>query len=125
MDIIIFIYPLVLVFLPPVGKRFLRALFSCIFVVSLIKTMKQLLLITLILTVTFPALSQTAITGTIANQKDSFIRISRSTLINTDHISEIRKSFNGSLVFVMKDREGIKLSSSRRYGEVLRGHFDI
>lgn len=56
---------------------------------------------------------------------DSFIRINRSTLINTDHISEIRKGFNGSLVFVMKDNESTKLSSSRRYGEVLREHFDI
>lgn len=56
---------------------------------------------------------------------NSFIRINRSTLINTDHISEIRKGFNGSLIFVMKDKESTKLSSSRRYGEVLREHFDI
>lgn len=70
-------------------------------------------------------LTDFTITGLEEKLPDSFIRISRSTLINTDHISEIRKSFNGSLVFVMKDREGIKLSSSRRYGEVLRGHFDI
>lgn len=70
-------------------------------------------------------LTDFTITGLEEKLPDSFIRISRSTLINADHISEIRKSFNGTLVFVMKDRESTKLSSSRRYGEVLREHFDI
>lgn len=70
-------------------------------------------------------LTDFTVSGLEEKLPDTFIRISRSTLINTDQILEIRKSFNGSLVFVMKDKEGMKLSSSRRYGEVLRGHFDI
>ncbi len=56
---------------------------------------------------------------------NSFVRINRSTLINTDHIADIRKGFNGTLIFNINDKENSKLSSSRRYGELLKEHFDI
>ncbi|WP_374165924.1 LytR/AlgR family response regulator transcription factor [Arcticibacter sp. MXS-1] len=55
----------------------------------------------------------------------SFLRINRGTIINTDHIAEIRKGFNGALTFILKDKENTRISSSRRYGEMLREHFDI
>lgn len=70
-------------------------------------------------------LTEFTVTSLEEKLPDTFIRINRSTLINTDQISEIRKGFNGSLIFIMKDKEKMKLSSSRRYGEVLREHFDI
>lgn len=56
---------------------------------------------------------------------ENFLRINRGTIINCDHILEIRKGFSGSLIFLLKDKENTKLSSSRRYGEGLRTHFDI
>lgn len=56
---------------------------------------------------------------------ESFLRISRSTLINTAHIAEIRKGFNGSFAFLMNDSEHTKLNSSRRYGEALRTFLEI
>ena len=56
---------------------------------------------------------------------DFFLRIHRGTMINVNFIKEIRKGFNGSLVFVMDNPENAKLSSSRGYGEVLRDRFDI
>lgn len=56
---------------------------------------------------------------------ERFARIHRSTLINTDHIKEIRRGFNGALIFIMNNAAGSKLTSSRSNGEVLRERFDI
>jgi len=56
---------------------------------------------------------------------DNFCRIHRSSIINTNHIKEIRKSFNGALVFVMDNKEGQKFTSSRSNSEALRERFDI
>ena len=56
---------------------------------------------------------------------ERFVRIHRGTIINTDCIKEIRKGFNGALVFVMNNTEGSKLTSSRSNGEALRERFDI
>lgn len=56
---------------------------------------------------------------------ETFVRIHRSYVINSDYIKEIRKGFNGALVFVMNDRENTRLTSSRSNGELLRQRFDI
>lgn len=56
---------------------------------------------------------------------EAFIRIHRSTIINAEHIKEIRKGFNGALVFVMDNTAGNKLTSSRSNGDMLRERFDI
>jgi len=56
---------------------------------------------------------------------EEFVRISRSTIIHSELIREIRKSFNGTLVFMMNDSEGSKLNSSRSYGPALKERFDI
>lgn len=56
---------------------------------------------------------------------EPFIRIHRSTIINTEHIKEIRKGFNGALVFIMDNNAGSKLTSSRSNGDMLRERFDI
>lgn len=56
---------------------------------------------------------------------EEFVRISRSTIIHSELIREIRKSFNGTLVFIMNDSEGSKLNSSRSYGPALKERFDI
>lgn len=54
-----------------------------------------------------------------------FVRIHRSHIINTDHIKEIRKGFNSAFVFVMNDKEGTRLTSSRANADMLRERFDI
>jgi two-component system LytT family response regulator len=54
-----------------------------------------------------------------------FVRIHRSYIINTDHIKEIRKSFNGAFVFVMNNTENTRLTSSRSNGEMLRERFGM
>jgi len=58
-----------------------------------------------------------------AKLPEDFLRIHRSDIINTAHISEIRRGFNGSLIFVMSNGE--KISSSRSNSESLRSLFDI
>lgn len=56
---------------------------------------------------------------------DCFVRIHRSSIINSDRIQEIRKTFNGSLVFVMDDKGRSRINSSRGYNDNLRERFDI
>ena len=56
---------------------------------------------------------------------ENFCRIHRSTIINTEKIKEIRKSFNGALVFVMNNVAQSKFTSSRSNSEALRERFDI
>ncbi len=70
-------------------------------------------------------LTDFTITTLEAKLPDAFIRIHRSTIINTEHIKEIRKGFNGALVFVMDNTTGSKLTSSRSNGDMLRERFDI
>ncbi len=56
---------------------------------------------------------------------EQFVRIHRGTIINSDHIKEIRKGFNGAFVFVMNNTENSRLTSSRSNAEVLRDKFGI
>jgi len=56
---------------------------------------------------------------------EQFVRIHRGSIINSDHIKEIRKTFNGAFVFVMNNNENTRLTSSRSNGEVLRERFGI
>lgn len=56
---------------------------------------------------------------------DQFCRIHRSVIINTDFIKEIRRSFNGTLVFIMNGKEQLKFASSRSNSEALRKRFEI
>lgn len=46
---------------------------------------------------------------------DYFMKISRSNLINRDMITEIRKGFNGKLVFYMDDSNKTKLTTGSTY----------
>jgi two-component system LytT family response regulator len=54
---------------------------------------------------------------------EDFLRIHRSDIINTNHIAEIRRGFNGALIFVMSN--GVKVTSSRSNSESLRERFEI
>jgi two-component system LytT family response regulator len=56
---------------------------------------------------------------------EEFLRIHRSEIINTEYIKEIRKGFNGALVFVLNNTEETRLTSSRSNSETLRERFDI
>ncbi len=56
---------------------------------------------------------------------EDFMRIHRSIIINNNQIAEIRRSFNGVFVFVMKGPEEIRLKSSRSYANEIRKAFEI
>jgi two-component system, LytTR family, response regulator len=56
---------------------------------------------------------------------EQFVRIHRGYVINTDHIKEIRRGFNGAFVFVMNNAENTRLTSSRSNGEALRKKLGI
>jgi two-component system LytT family response regulator len=56
---------------------------------------------------------------------DHFVRVHRSFILNIESIREIRKSFNGSLVFTLKDKIATRLNSSRSYSSNLRERFNI
>ncbi|WP_343534206.1 LytTR family transcriptional regulator DNA-binding domain-containing protein [Pedobacter sp.] len=58
-----------------------------------------------------------------AKLPEDFIRIHRSDIINTNYINEIRRGFNGALIFVMNNQS--KVSSSRSNSESLRTRFGI
>ena len=56
---------------------------------------------------------------------EEFIRIHRSDIINTNYIKEIRKGFNGALIFVLNNTLETRVTSSRSNSEALRERFDI
>lgn len=56
---------------------------------------------------------------------EEFLRIHRSEMINTDYIKEIRKGFNGALIFVLNNANETRVTSSRSNSEALRLRFGI
>ncbi|TKC05377.1 response regulator [Pedobacter polaris] len=56
---------------------------------------------------------------------EEFLRIHRSEIINTEYIKEIRKGFNGALIFVLNNQTETRVTSSRSNSEALRLRFDI
>jgi two-component system LytT family response regulator len=70
-------------------------------------------------------LTELTISALAEQLPDSFLRIHRSYIINTDHIREMRKGFNGTLVFSMNSTDGRKLSSSRAMNEQMRQWFNL
>ena len=56
---------------------------------------------------------------------EEFLRIHRSDIINTEYIKEIRKGFNGALIFVLNNLLETRITSSRSNSEALREKFDI
>ncbi|TDE11727.1 LytR/AlgR family response regulator transcription factor [Dyadobacter psychrotolerans] len=53
-----------------------------------------------------------------------YLRISRAGIVNSHHIKEIQKHFNGKFTILMRDRKASQLSSGSTYGEVIRHLLD-
>ena len=53
-----------------------------------------------------------------------YLRISRAAIVNSHHIKEIQKHFNGKFILMMRDRKTSQLSSGSTYGEVIRHLLD-
>lgn len=64
----------------------------------------------------------TTYTLTTLNEKlpDTFVRISRSVMVNRHKLLEIHRHFDGKFMLVVNDKKGTKLTSGSTYGEAIR-----
>jgi two-component system LytT family response regulator len=64
----------------------------------------------------------TTYTLTILNEKlpDTFVRVSRSVMVNRHKIAEIHRHFDGKFMLAMSDKKNTKLTSGSTYGEAVR-----
>ncbi|UFH53810.1 LytTR family DNA-binding domain-containing protein [Spirosoma sp. KNUC1025] len=64
----------------------------------------------------------TTYTLTTLNEKlpDTFVRVSRSVMVNRHKINEVHRHFDGKFVLVMTDKKGTKLTTGSTYGEAVR-----
>lgn len=53
-----------------------------------------------------------------------YLRISRAGIVNSHHIKEIQKHFNGKYILLMRDRRASKLVSGSTYASVMRDLLD-
>lgn len=70
-------------------------------------------------------LTDYTITGLQTKLDQQFLQISRSVIINTDQIKEIRKGFNGTKIFLMTGHADTKLSSGRSFNDVINERFGL
>ncbi|MBD2752327.1 LytR/AlgR family response regulator transcription factor [Spirosoma validum] len=61
-------------------------------------------------------------TLTTLNEKlpDTFVRISRSAMVNRQKISEVHRHFDGKFVLAINDKKGTKLTTGSTYGDAVR-----
>ncbi|MVM34731.1 response regulator [Spirosoma sp. HMF4905] len=64
----------------------------------------------------------TTYTLTTLNEKlpDTFVRVSRSVMVNRHKIAEIHRHFDGKFMLAMTDKKGTKLTSGSTYGDAVR-----
>ncbi|QDK81694.1 response regulator transcription factor [Spirosoma sp. KCTC 42546] len=64
----------------------------------------------------------TTYTLTTLNEKlpDTFVRVSRSVMVNRHKIVEIHRHFDGKFMLAMGDKKGTKLTSGSTYGDAVR-----
>ncbi|MFN3488039.1 MAG: LytTR family DNA-binding domain-containing protein [Emticicia sp.] len=61
----------------------------------------------------------------IQNDKENFIRISRSSIINSLLIKELQKYFSGKYLVIMRDTKTSKIETGSAYGENLKKLMEI
>ncbi|WP_247232729.1 LytTR family DNA-binding domain-containing protein [Telluribacter sp. SYSU D00476] len=54
-----------------------------------------------------------------------FVRVSRSGIVNTHHIGEIQKYFNGKYLILMRDRKSSQLQTGSTYSDSIRHLIDL
>lgn len=61
-------------------------------------------------------------TLTVLEEKlpEHFLRISRSTIVNTHQIGEIQRYFNGKYILVLRDKKATSVQSGSTYGDAIR-----
>ncbi|WP_128547562.1 LytR/AlgR family response regulator transcription factor [Larkinella soli] len=56
---------------------------------------------------------------------DTFVRVSRSTLLNSRHIREIQKYFSGKFLVIMRDKKATQLISGSAFNDNLRALLEL
>jgi two-component system, LytTR family, response regulator len=66
-------------------------------------------------------------TITVLEEKlpDTFVRISRSAIVNTLIIKELQREFNGKFVVLMKDIKQSKIKTGSSYGDIVKRLMEI
>jgi len=64
----------------------------------------------------------TTYTLTTLNEKlpDTFVRVSRSVMVNRHKIAEVHRHFDGKFLLALNDKKGTKLTTGSTYGEAVR-----
>ncbi len=70
-------------------------------------------------------LTNYTITGLEEKLPDNFVRVSRSAIVNSFHIKELQKYFNGKYLVVMRDSKTTKLETGSTYGDNLKKLMEI
>ncbi|RDB04230.1 LytR/AlgR family response regulator transcription factor [Runella aurantiaca] len=56
---------------------------------------------------------------------DHFTRVSRSAILNSRHVREIQKHFDGKFILVLNDKKGSKITSGQSFAENVRRLFEL
>nr|WP_293841001.1 LytTR family transcriptional regulator DNA-binding domain-containing protein [uncultured Arsenicibacter sp.] len=56
---------------------------------------------------------------------ETFVRVSRSTLVNSHKINEIHRHFDGKFLLVMADKKATKVQTGSTYGDAIRRLMEI
>jgi two-component system LytT family response regulator len=55
----------------------------------------------------------------------TFLRVSRSAILNSEEVKEMQKYFNGKFIFAMQDAGKSKITSGGSFADKIKKHFDI
>jgi two-component system LytT family response regulator len=56
---------------------------------------------------------------------ETFLRVSKSHIINTNYLKEIQHYFRGKYVITIEDRNRTKITSGSTFQEALKRNFDL
>ncbi len=56
---------------------------------------------------------------------DTFVRVSRSTIVNGSRIREVQKYYDGKFILLMTDKKGTKITTGSTYADNVRQLLDI
>ncbi|WP_460908282.1 LytR/AlgR family response regulator transcription factor [Spirosoma areae] len=56
---------------------------------------------------------------------DTFVRVSRSVMVNRHKVAEVHKHFDGKFMLALSDKKGTKLTSGSTYGDAVRQLLDL
>jgi two-component system, LytTR family, response regulator len=56
---------------------------------------------------------------------DTFLRVSRSTIVNSSRIREVQKHFDGKFILLLTDKKSTRITTGSAYAEAVRGLLEL